>query len=171
MPWEGMRKVGVEGKRKDQFDITTLREKAAEASDLESFIDSLGLSMKSVVKEEFTKTSGAGGQNKNKRDTAVEAVVRVDLLPPVLSDALRQQYPRDTFSVKAGEQRTQGKNRELVRQKIFDKMRDALKERLDRETDAPQRVKQKRKDINKRNQQKGKQKREGRQKGRQLFDR
>ena len=98
----------------------------------------------SIPEEELTfitsRNSGPGGQNVNKVETRV--TLRFDLdasqaLDEEAKERLRERLATrinkaGVLSVRAGKHRTQGANRELVRERFADLLREALTEDAER---------------------------------------
>jgi ribosome-associated protein len=83
----------------------------------------------------FSRSSGAGGQNVNKRDTKVELLFDV-AGSPSLGPRQRERILRKLASridsdgvlhLVVSEERTQGRNREIARERLCGMLADALK--------------------------------------------
>lgn len=83
----------------------------------------------SEIFEQFSKSSGPGGQSVNTTDSRVEVVFNVST-SSVLTDSMRDRARRslgsDRVSITASEHRSQHRNRVAARQRLADRLREAL---------------------------------------------
>ncbi len=89
----------------------------------------------SEIRFRFSRSSGPGGQNVNKRETQVELTFDVagsTSLSPTQRDRLQRKLrsridSEGVLHLVASEERTQGRNREIALERFSDLVREALK--------------------------------------------
>jgi ribosome-associated protein len=83
----------------------------------------------SEIVEQFSRSSGPGGQSVNTTDSRVEIVFEVST-STALTDAMRERARRslgsDRIAITASEHRSQHRNRVAARQRLADRLRAAL---------------------------------------------
>ncbi len=81
------------------------------------------------IAEQFSKSSGPGGQSVNTTDSRVELVFVVST-SAALTDSMRERALRnigsDRIAITASEHRSQHRNRVAARQRLADQLRTAL---------------------------------------------
>lgn len=101
-----------------------------------------------LLSEEFSRSSGPGGQNVNRRETRVEATYRF-ADDPGLADAQKERIRMqnasalvgaDAIRISVSTERSQGENRRIARERLTSLIKRALHEPKKRKKTKPSRA-------------------------------